>query len=442
MNSLSQADWHRILLGILVGVATAEVLGYLATSAASGRRDVQIADGVAGLIGNTPLLRLNALSAETGCDILAKAEYLNPGGSPKDRVALYIIRQAEKDGLLGPPQFDEQDGDSGSGSTGKQPLRRSMVFEGTVGSTGISLAMISRALGYACHIVVPDDQAQEKYALLERHGAQVERVRPASIVDKRQFVNAARQRAEEFDAEAKRSAARHGLPEAERARGFFADQFENLANFRAHYETTGPEIWRQTGGHIDAFVAGAGTGGTIAGVANYLKRQRPDVHVALVDPTGSGLYHKVRHGVFYSPHEAEGTRRRHQVDTVVEGIGINRLTRNFALALPDMQRAAFRDELTQHPMLAGMSHGPPDASTDDWGRVASERGWIDTAVRVTDEEAVAMSRYLVNREGIFVGSSSAVNCVGAVRLARQLGPGHTIVTLLCDSGQRHLTKFW
>ncbi|KAI8055066.1 tryptophan synthase beta subunit-like PLP-dependent enzyme [Syncephalis plumigaleata] len=485
VKSLSQADWHKILLGIVVGVAATELLGYLATnlwsagrkkkktvaqgrslasrhssdslksrnkhreqSRTTGRQYGQIANGVAGLIGNTPLLRLNALSTETGCEILASSLYLNPGGSPKDRVALYIIQKAEKDGLLGPPQQQQQEEGEGEGDSATldedRPIRRSTVFEGTVGSTGISLAMISRALGYACHIVVPDDQAQEKYALLERHGAHVERVRPASIVDKRQFVNTARQRAQEFDTKAKHYAERHQLSETERARGFFADQFENLANFQAHYETTGPRY----GGKprdisMHSLQVQVSTGGTIAGVANYLKRQKADIHVTLVDPTGSGLYHKVRHGVFYSPQEAEGTRRRHQVDTVVEGIGINRLTRNFALALPDIQRASFRDELAQHSVLMSDEEEEKEKELmDDWSSIANRNGWIDTAIRVTDEEAVAMSRYLVNREGIFVGSSSAVNCVGAVRLARQLGPGHTIVTILCDSGQRHLTKFW
>jgi cysteine synthase A len=173
---------------------------------------------------------------------------LNPGGSSKDRVALYIIRQAERDGLLQPPIYDPI----------TQETIRSTVFEGTVGSTGISLAMISRALGYACHIVVPDDQAEEKYALLERHGATIEKVRPASIVDPKQFVNLARERARAFDQKQYERALKLGQHTQSYPRGFFADQFENLANFRAHYETTGPEIWRQTSGRIDAFVAGAG----------------------------------------------------------------------------------------------------------------------------------------------------------------------------------------
>jgi len=193
----------------------------------------------------------------------------------------------------------------------------------------------------------------------------------------------------------------HNGPSSQKT-GFFADQFENLANFDAHFTTTGPEIYRQTQGNVDAIVMGAGTGGTLAGVTKYLKTLLPDLRSYLVDPQGSGLFNKVKYNIMYSSTEKEGKRKRHQVDTVVEGVGINRLTRNFAMS----------------------------------------EGFIDDAIRVTDQEAVDMARYLVNQEGLFIGSSSAVNCVGAVRIARELGPGHTIVTLLCDSGQRHLTKFW
>ncbi|KAG0051082.1 hypothetical protein BGZ83_004114 [Gryganskiella cystojenkinii] len=336
-----------------------------------------ICDGVAGLIGNTPMMRIKSLSDATGCQILAKAEFLNPGGSTKDRVALSMINTAEKEHILTP----------GNGST---------IFEGTVGSTGISLAMMAKARGYNAWIVMPDDVALEKSQLLEKLGAHVEKVRPVSIVDKNQFVNLAKRRAQEFGAEDKESSG------SDQKTGFFADQFENLANFEAHFTTTGPEIYRQTKGNVDAIVMGAGTGGTLAGVAKYLKALLPDLRTYLVDPQGSGLFNKVKYNIMYSPTEKEGKRKRHQVDTVVEGVGINRLTRNFAMS----------------------------------------EGFIDDAIRVTDQEAVDMARYLVHQEGLFIGSSSAVNCVGAVRIARELGPGHTIVTLLCDSGQRHLTKFW
>ncbi|KAF9388117.1 hypothetical protein CPB97_001568 [Podila verticillata] len=341
-----------------------------------------ICDGVAGLIGNTPMMRIKSLSDATGCEILAKAEFLNPGGSTKDRVALSMINTAERDHILTP----------GNGST---------IFEGTVGSTGISLAMMAKARGYNAWIVMPDDVALEKSQLLEKLGAHVEKVRPVSIVDKNQFVNLAKRRAQEFgkNSEAGSSSSKD---EGSNKTGFFADQFENLANFEAHFTTTGPEIYKQTKGNVDAIVMGAGTGGTLAGVAKYLKALLPDLRTYLVDPQGSGLFNKVKYNIMYSPTEKEGKRKRHQVDTVVEGVGINRLTRNFSMS----------------------------------------EGFIDDAIRVTDQEAVDMARYLVHQEGLFIGSSSAVNCVGAVRIARELGPGHTIVTLLCDSGHRHLTKFW
>ncbi|KAI8338986.1 putative cysteine synthase [Chlamydoabsidia padenii] len=333
-------------------------------------RGSTIVDGVDGLIGNTPLMKIRSLSEATGCTILGKAEFLNPGGSSKDRVALNIIRTAEDQGIL-------------------KPHKGSTVFEGTVGSTGISIAMIARAKGYKAWIVMPDDQAQEKYQLLEKLGANVQKVRPVSIIDKNQFVNLARVQASRFG-------------DGDKV-GYFADQFENEANFSAHYQTTGPEIYQQTqGGQLDALVLGAGTGGTLSGLTCYLKPRVPNLKIFLADPQGSGLYNKVKFNTMYAPTEKEGTRRRHQVDTVVEGIGVNRLTRNFDLG----------------------------------------RRWVNDAYRVTDEEAVKMSRFLVREDGLFLGSSSAVNCVAAVRVAKELGPGHVIVTLLNDSGQRHLTKFW
>lgn len=206
---------------------------------------------------------------------------------------------------------------------------------------------------------MPDDQAKEKSDLLLRLGAVVERVRPAPIVDQNQFVNKARNRADEHTNDPDRP-----------GRGIFADQFETEANWRAHFEGTGPEIFRQTGGRLDAFVTGAGTGGTISGVALFLKPRIPDLKVVLSDPQGSGLYNRVKFGVMFDPKEKEGTRRRSQVDTIVEGIGINRVTNNFE---------------------AG-------------------RELIDDAIRITDEQAMAMARWLVEKDGIFVGSSSAVNC--------------------------------
>ncbi|KAJ2548864.1 Cysteine synthase 2 [Coemansia sp. RSA 1933] len=342
-------------------------------------QQTEVKKGVTELIGNTPLVRINSISNATGCEVLGKCEFLNPGGSSKDRIALYLIEQAEQRGDL-------------------EPHTGSCIFEGTSGSTGISLAMVARAKGYECQIFMPSDQAVEKSQVVERHGAQVERVAPCSIVDQNHFVNIARRRAREF-----------GKDDApgSRRRGFFVDQFENPLNAEAHYRTTGPEIVRQTGGTIDAFVHGSGTGGTIAGVTRFLKRHVPGVQSFLADPQGSGLANKVNHGVMFAETEREGTRRRQQIDTLVEGIGLNRLTRNFAQLLQQKGTCL-----------------------------------LDGAVSVGDGAAVAMARWLMANDGLFLGSSAAVNCVAALEIARRLGPGHTIVTVLADSGQRHLTKFW
>ncbi|ORY89706.1 tryptophan synthase beta subunit-like PLP-dependent enzyme, partial [Leucosporidium creatinivorum] len=401
----------------------------------------EIVDGVEGLIGNTPLVRINSLSDLTGVEILGKCEFLNPFGSVKDRVSLRIITQAEDQGLI-------------------HPHTGSCIFEGTSGSTGISIAGIARARGYKAHIVLPDDVSKEKVQLLEALGAEVEKVRPVSIVDKRHYVNLARLRAQEFGREtlistttstprpASPSPTEPPTPQSlgssrapsppspttlpdpdptappsllitsqpapsasttthytDPPRGLFSNQFENLSNLAAHEEGTAPEIWKQTNGKVDAFVSGAGTGGTIAGVGKALRRLREEVEIVLADPQGSGLFHKIHDGVMYSETESEGKRRRYQVDTIVEGIGLNRLTRNFSHALP----------------------------------------FIDDAFRVTDAEAVAMSRHLAREDGLFLGSSSAVNLVACVRLAQQwgeAGKGKTIVTILCDSGSRHHSRFW
>ncbi|KAH7027831.1 tryptophan synthase beta subunit-like PLP-dependent enzyme [Microdochium trichocladiopsis] len=331
--------------------------------------------GIEGAIGNTPLIEIRSLSLATGRVILAKAELLNAAGnSPKDRVALNMIREAEAAGLL-------------------LPHRGDTIYEGTVGSTGISLAALARAKGYRAHICMPDDQSMEKSDLLHHLGAIVERVPVAPITSPDHFVNLARRRAAE-----------HTASQADSSVGFFADQFESPANFAAHFKTTGPEILAQTSGRIDAFVAGAGTGGTISGVAKYLKESAKltNLKVVLADPQGSGLYNKIRYGVMYSNTEKEGTRRRSQVDSIVEGVGINRVTHNFE----------------------------------------SGRDLIDDAVKVTDEQACAMARWLVENDGIFVGSSSSVNCVAAVSTALSLPEGSRVVTVLCDSGTRHLSKFW
>ncbi|CDP01522.1 unnamed protein product [Coffea canephora] len=357
-------------------------------------------NGLVAAIGNTPLIRINSLSDATGCEILGKAEFLNPGGSVKDRVAVKIIEEALESGAL---------------------AQGGIITEGSAGSTAISLATVAPAFGCKCHVVIPDDAAIEKSQILEALGATVERVRPVSITHKDHFVNIARRRA----LEANQVALKHGKGNqneyldvkqingytsdsgkqdpifySDCKGGFFADQFENLANFRAHYEGTGPEIWDQTGGKLDAFIAAAGTGGTVAGVSCFLKEKNANVRCFLIDPPGSGLFNKVTRGVMYTREEAEGRRLKNPFDTITEGIGINRLTENFKLAE------------------------------------------LDGAFRGTDLEAVEMSRYLLKKDGLFLGSSSAMNCVGAVRVAQALGPGHTIVTILCDSGMRHLSKFY
>lgn len=323
------------------------------------------AKGFAAAVGNTPLVKLQSLSELTGCIILGKAEFLNPGGSTKDRIAREIVLDAERRG------------DLAKGGT---------IVEGTSGSTGVSLALMALAHGYKCEIVLPDDVSKGKSDLLEAFGAQVRRVKSAAIVNDKNYVTVARKLAETIPG------------------GYFCDQFENTSNFKAHYRTTGPEIWEQTGGAVDAFVMGAGTGGTIAGVAAFLKEKKPTTQIILVDPPGSALANRVNFNVLYATEQAERTVRRHRYDTIIEGVGLGRLTRNFKRGL--------------------------------------DLGVIDRALCCSDQEAVTMSRYLLQKEGLYVGSSSALNCVGAVKVAHQLGPGHVIVTLLCDGGNRHRDRFW
>jgi cysteine synthase A len=330
-------------------------------------------ENVAELIGDTPMVRINSLSDATGCEIYAKLELANPGGSAKDRVALAVIRHFEETGELVPGRGD-------------------ILFEGTSGSTGISFAMLCNALGYTAHICLPDDTSNEKLQLLESYGAEIEKVKPASIVDPNQYVNAARKGALTLKNDS-----------STLANGVFADQFENDNNWRVHYDTTGPEIWEQMNHDIDYFITGSGTGGTIAGCSRFLKKvTNSKVRILLADPQGSGMYNRVKYGVMYDNVEKEGTRRRHQVDTLVEGIGLNRVTHNF------MQG--------EH--------------------------CIDDSIRVTDNEALKMARFLSASDGLFLGSSSSINAVGALRVAQNAKPGSRIVIIACDSGSRHLSKFW
>lgn len=312
---------------------------------------MNIRDGFADAIGNTPLIRLHRFSEETGCEILGKAEFMNPGGSVKDRAARAIIDAAERDGSLKP------------GGT---------VVEGTAGNTGIGLAHVCNARGYRCVIVMPDNQAPEKYQIIETLGAQVLRVKTVPYSDPNHYQKIAARLAGE-------------LPGA-----IWANQFDNTANRDAHEQTTGPEIWAQTEGRIDAFVAATGTGGTLGGIARYLKRQNPNVRTVLADPQGSSLYHWLRQG------ELKPTG----AGSITEGIGIGRVTANL--------------------------EGTP----------------LDEALHITDVECVRVVYRLLREEGLFLGSTSGVNVAAAVQIARQLGPGHTIVTILCDTGAKYQSRLF
>ncbi|WP_179404583.1 cysteine synthase A [Burkholderia guangdongensis] len=311
---------------------------------------MDVRQGFVDCIGRTPLIRLATLSAETGCEILGKAEFMNPGGSVKDRAALYIIRDAEQRGALKP------------GGT---------VVEGTAGNTGIGLAHLCAARGYRCVIVIPDTQSPEKMAILSTLGADVRPVPAVPYKDPNNYQKIAGRLAAELD------------------NAIWANQFDNLVNRHAHYETTGPEIWRDTAGTIDAFVCATGTGGTLAGVSRYLKERNPAIRIVLADPRGSGLYSFVKTGEI----KADG-------NSITEGIGSTRVTANL--------------EGTQ----------------------------IDDAVQIDDQLCVTMVYRLLREEGLYVGGSSGINVAAAVQVARQMGPGHTIVTLLCDRGDIYRARLF
>jgi cysteine synthase A len=309
-----------------------------------------IAPDIIALIGNTPLIRLRGPSAETGCEILAKAEFLNPGGSVKDRAALGIIEDAESQGLLKPG---------------------GIIVEGTAGNTGIGLTVVGAARGYRTIIVMPETQSREKQDTLRALGAELVLVPAAPYANPGHYVHTSRRIAEE-------------TPGA-----IWANQFDNVANRRAHVNTTAPEIWAQTGGRVDGFTCAVGTGGTLAGVAMGLREHNPSIKIALTDPEGAALYNQYAHGEL----RAEGS-------SVSEGIGQSRITAN----------------------LEGLA--------------------VDTQFRVPDPEGMAWVRRLNAEEGLCLGLSSGINVAGAVRLAREMGPGHTIVTILCDSGLRYLSTIW
>ena len=306
-------------------------------------------------IGNTPLIRLKAASALTGCDIYGKAEFMNPGGSVKDRAALWIIHDAIAKGELKP------------GGT---------IVEGTAGNTGIGMAMVANALGYRTIIVIPNSQSVEKKDMLRLQGAELIEVPPAPYSSPGNYVR--------YSGRLAAHIAQKGG-----AGAVWANQFDNIANRQAHAETTGPEIWADTGGKVDGFVCAVGSGGTLAGVSAALKARNPKIKIALADPMASALYSFYTHGVLKS----EGS-------SITEGIGQGRITKNL------------------------------------------EGAAIDLAYQVDDTEALNILFDLNEQEGLLLGGSSGINVAGAIRLARTLGPGHTIVTILCDSGARYASKLF
>jgi cysteine synthase A len=312
---------------------------------------MSIVNGLTSSIGNTPMIRINSLSAETGCEILGKAEFMNPGGSVKDRAALWMIQEAEKSGALKP------------GGT---------VVEGTAGNTGIGLAHVCNNRGYKTMIYMPDNQSQEKVDLLRTLGAEVRVVPTVPYANDMNFQKQAGRFAATLD------------------NAIWANQFDNTANSLAHYESTGPEIWAQTDGGVDAFTCAVGTGGTLAGTSLYLKEQNSDVKIILADPMGSALFNWVTTG------EATMTPG----PSMTEGIGNSRVTENLAPAK------------------------------------------IDDAIQVDDQGMVDMVYRMLQQEGWFFGSSSGINLGAAVKIAKDLGPGHTIVTILCDGGSKYQSRLY
>nr|WP_321444645.1 cysteine synthase A [uncultured Cohaesibacter sp.] len=316
---------------------------------------MEIRADVTSAIGNTPLIRLNAASEATGCEILGKAEFLNPGQSVKDRAALFIIKQAVADGSLRP------------GGT---------IVEGTAGNTGIGLALLANALGYRTVIVIPETQSQEKKDMLRLAGAELVEVPAVPYRNPNNYVKVSQRLAEE-------------LNKSEPNGAIWANQFDNVANRQAHIETTAQEIWRQTDGKIDGFICAVGTGGTLAGTAMGLRTHNPDIKIGLADPEGAALYHYYKRGEL----KAEGS-------SISEGIGQGRITAN----------------------LEGLH--------------------VDHPFQIADKDALPYVFDLLEHEGLCLGGSSAINIAGAVELAKHLGPGHMIVTILCDYGTRYQSKLY
>ena len=316
---------------------------------------MDIRDGFVGTVGNTPLIKLRKASQETGCEILGKAEFLNPGGSVKDRAALYIILDAEERGDLKPG---------------------GVVVEGTAGNTGIGLALVGNARGYRTVIVIPETQSQEKKDMLRLCGAELREVPAVPFKNPNNYVHVAERTAEE-------------MAKSEPKGVLYANQWDNLSNRDAHARTTGPEIWKETGGKVDGFTCAIGTGGTLAGVGLHLKEQNPDVQIVAADPMGAAMYSWIKHGELKS----EGS-------SITEGIGQGRVTKNI------------------------------------------EGGPFDDAYQIPDEEALPIIFDLLQYEGLCLGGSSGINVAAAIRLAKEMGSGHTIVTVLADYGTRYQSKLF
>jgi len=316
---------------------------------------MDIRNTVVDAIGNTPLVRLQRPSELTGCEILGKAEFMNPAQSVKDRAAKFIVMDAIERGQLKPG---------------------GLVVEGTAGNTGIGLAAVGRALGFRTLIVIPQTQSEEKKSAIRNAGAELIEVPAVPYKNPNNYVRYSGRLAEKMAAE-------------EPAGAIWANQFDNVANRRAHYETTGPEIWEQTGGRVDGFICAVGSGGTLGGVSNFLKEQRRDVVVGLADPMGAALYNYYKHGEL----RAEGS-------SITEGIGQGRITAN----------------------LEGVT--------------------VDEAFQIPDQDALDEVYAGIENEGMCLGGSAGLNIAGAIRLAKQMGPGHTIVTILCDLGNRYQAKLF
>ena len=316
---------------------------------------MEIRDGFRGTIGRTPLIRLRAASEATGCEVLGKAEFLNPGGSVKDRAALYMILDAEQRGLLRPG---------------------GVIVEGTAGNTGIGLALVGNTRGYRTVIVIPETQSEEKKDMLRLCGAQLREVPAVPYANPENYVRVSERLARELAA-------------TEPGGVLWANQWDNTANRDGHYRSTGPELWEQTAAKLDGFTCAIGTGGTLAGVGTFLKERRSAIRIVAADPMGAAMYHWIKHGKL----ESEGS-------SITEGIGLGRVTKNI--------------------------EGAP----------------IDDAYQIPDTEALPILFDLLRHEGLCLGGSSAINVAGAIRLARELGPGHTVATVLADAGTRYLSKLW